>query len=52
MSDGTSMLNGVDFITVPTKDYESAAKFYGETLGLPFGKRWGTCRPVSSRPAT
>ncbi|HKH15799.1 MAG TPA: VOC family protein, partial [Solirubrobacterales bacterium] len=41
MSEGTALLNGVDFITVPTKDYDSAAKFYGETLGLPFSKQWG-----------
>jgi catechol 2,3-dioxygenase-like lactoylglutathione lyase family enzyme len=41
MNDGKPLLNGVDFITVPTKDYASAAKFYGETLGLPFGMRWG-----------
>jgi catechol 2,3-dioxygenase-like lactoylglutathione lyase family enzyme len=41
MNDQNQLLNGVDFITVPTKDYESAAKFYGETLGLSFGKRWG-----------
>jgi catechol 2,3-dioxygenase-like lactoylglutathione lyase family enzyme len=41
MNDGTALLNGVDFITVPTKDYDKAAEFYGETLGLPFGKRWG-----------
>jgi catechol 2,3-dioxygenase-like lactoylglutathione lyase family enzyme len=34
-------ITGVDFITLPTKDYEAAAKFYGETLGLPFVKRWG-----------
>jgi catechol 2,3-dioxygenase-like lactoylglutathione lyase family enzyme len=26
---------------VPTKDYDAAAKFYGEVLGLSFGKRWG-----------
>jgi len=41
MNDGASVLNGVDFITVPTEDYDRAAQFYGETLGLPFGKRWG-----------
>jgi predicted enzyme related to lactoylglutathione lyase len=35
------MVKGVDFITVPTRDYDTAAKFYGEVLGLPFGKRWG-----------
>lgn len=38
-------ITGVDFVTVPTTDYERAAAFYGETLGLPFVKRWG------SRPA-
>ena len=37
----TSLVTGVDFITVPTKDYDAAAKFYGEVLGLPFSKRWG-----------
>jgi predicted enzyme related to lactoylglutathione lyase len=40
MSDA-KLINGVDFIAVPTKDYEAASKFYGETLGLPFGKQWG-----------
>ena len=37
----TSLIKGTDFITVATKDYDAAAKFYGEVLGLPFGKRWG-----------
>jgi catechol 2,3-dioxygenase-like lactoylglutathione lyase family enzyme len=37
----TPLINGTDFIALPTKDYEAAAKFYGETLGLEFGKRWG-----------
>jgi predicted enzyme related to lactoylglutathione lyase len=41
MSSTTSLITGVDFVSVPTQDYEAAAKFYGETLGLPFGKRWG-----------
>lgn len=34
-------ITGTDFVTVPTKDYETAKAFYGETLGLPFGKQWG-----------
>jgi predicted enzyme related to lactoylglutathione lyase len=38
---GGSIVNGVDFVCVPTEDYEAASKFYGEVLGLPFGKRWG-----------
>jgi catechol 2,3-dioxygenase-like lactoylglutathione lyase family enzyme len=41
MPTDTSLVTGVDFIAVPTKDYEPAARFYGEVLGLPFGKRWG-----------
>ena len=28
-------------IVVPTRDYEAAAAFYGDVLGLPFSKRWG-----------
>jgi catechol 2,3-dioxygenase-like lactoylglutathione lyase family enzyme len=34
-------VTGVDFICVPTRDYEQASAFYGDTLGLPFSKRWG-----------
>ena len=41
MNTQTQLLNGVDFIAFPTKDWETAKKFYGETLGLPFGKQWG-----------
>ena len=35
------LVTGTDFICVATKDYDAAAKFYGEVLGLEFGKRWG-----------
>src|SRR3954454_8951041 len=41
MANNTRLLNGVDFIAFPTKDAEAAKKFYGETLGLEFGKQWG-----------
>jgi predicted enzyme related to lactoylglutathione lyase len=41
MATDTQLINGVDFIAFPTKDWEAARKFYGETLGLPFGKQWG-----------
>ena len=34
-------VTGVDFVAVPTRNYDEPAKFYGEVLGLPFGKRWG-----------
>jgi predicted enzyme related to lactoylglutathione lyase len=36
------LVSGVDFITVPTRDYEQASKFYSEVLGLPLSKRWGS----------
>jgi catechol 2,3-dioxygenase-like lactoylglutathione lyase family enzyme len=42
MSTATSILNGVDFVALPTKDWEKAKQFYGEVLGLPFGKQWGS----------
>jgi catechol 2,3-dioxygenase-like lactoylglutathione lyase family enzyme len=34
-------ITGVDFITVPTRDFEKADQFYGDTLGLERSKRWG-----------
>ena len=34
-------VTGVDFVALQTQDHETAAKFYGETLGLPFVKSWG-----------
>jgi catechol 2,3-dioxygenase-like lactoylglutathione lyase family enzyme len=36
-----ALITGTDFITVGTTDYERAAAFYGDVLGLPFAKRWG-----------
>ena len=34
MSTTTDIVTGVDFVPVPTKDLEAAARFYGQTLGL------------------
>jgi predicted enzyme related to lactoylglutathione lyase len=34
-------ITGVDFITVPTKDFEKAKEFYGGVLGLPMSVQWG-----------
>ena len=41
MSTATSLVTGVDFITVPTQNYEQADAFYGDVLGLERSKRWG-----------
>lgn len=34
-------VTGVDFITVPTRDFARAEEFYGTVLGLPCSARWG-----------
>jgi predicted enzyme related to lactoylglutathione lyase len=36
-----TFVTGVDFVALQTRDHVAAAKFYGETLGLPFVKSWG-----------
>ena len=35
------LITGTDFITVATRDFETAVAFYGGVLGLPESKRWG-----------
>jgi predicted enzyme related to lactoylglutathione lyase len=35
-------VTGVDFITVPTQDYEKASAFYGDVLGLERSIQWGS----------
>ena len=34
-------VTGVDFVCVPTKNWEQSKEFYGETLGLERSKQWG-----------
>ncbi len=41
MTTSTSLVTGVDFITVPTKDFEKSVEFYGGILGLRESKQWG-----------
>jgi predicted enzyme related to lactoylglutathione lyase len=41
MATSTTLITGVDFVAIPTRDYDKAAEFYGSVLGLPFRKRWG-----------
>jgi predicted enzyme related to lactoylglutathione lyase len=31
----TALVTGVDFVPLPTRDLETAVRFYGEVLGLP-----------------
>jgi predicted enzyme related to lactoylglutathione lyase len=41
MTTATTLITGVDFVCVPTRDHDRAVEFYRETLGLERGKRWG-----------
>jgi catechol 2,3-dioxygenase-like lactoylglutathione lyase family enzyme len=41
MTETEPFVTGVDFVAIPTADYDAAVAFYGEVLGLPFVKRWG-----------
>src|SRR4051794_41843923 len=42
MTDATPLITGVDFVCVPAQNFEAMTAFYGETLGLPFVKRYGS----------
>ena len=41
MTSPTPLITGTDFITVATKNFDTAVAFYGDVLGLPESKRWG-----------
>jgi predicted enzyme related to lactoylglutathione lyase len=36
------LITGVDFVTLPARDFEESFRFYDETLGLRFRTRWGS----------
>ena len=48
----TSLVTGVDFAMIPTRQFETAIAFYGETLGLPRSVYRPDRGSPSSRPAT
>jgi catechol 2,3-dioxygenase-like lactoylglutathione lyase family enzyme len=41
MTTATSLVTGVDFVVVPTRNFERAVEFYGTVLGLEKSTRWG-----------
>ncbi len=41
MTHTAPLVTGVDFVGIPAKNFDAMIAFYGETLGLPFLKRWG-----------
>jgi predicted enzyme related to lactoylglutathione lyase len=41
MSSQDSLVSGVDFVCVPTADFDASCAFYGDVLGLPQIDRYG-----------
>jgi catechol 2,3-dioxygenase-like lactoylglutathione lyase family enzyme len=41
MATSAAIVTGVDFVVVPTKDFDAAVEFYGTVLGLPCTARYG-----------
>jgi catechol 2,3-dioxygenase-like lactoylglutathione lyase family enzyme len=52
MTASTTLVTGVDFVTVPTKDLDAARRFYGEVLGLEPGKLWRDADPMGAEYET
>jgi predicted enzyme related to lactoylglutathione lyase len=46
MSANSSIVTGVDFVSVPTRDLSAAADFYENVLGLERSSTWGRDDPV------
>lgn len=42
MTDPPPLVGGVDFVAVPTDDFDASFRFYREVLGLPCVARYGT----------
>jgi predicted enzyme related to lactoylglutathione lyase len=42
MTDTLPLITGVDFVCIPAQNFDAMTAFYGETLGLPFVKRYGS----------
>jgi predicted enzyme related to lactoylglutathione lyase len=41
MDTPTQFVTGVDFVIVPTKDFDAAVEFYRDVIGLEESKQWG-----------
>ena len=52
MTAATTLVTGTDFITVATKDFDAAVKFYGTVWACRSPSGGGRCPRPSSRPAT
>lgn len=50
-SEAATVVTGVDYVSIPTRDLDRAVAFYGDTLGLPPSVHRPDRGTPSSRPA-
>jgi catechol 2,3-dioxygenase-like lactoylglutathione lyase family enzyme len=48
----STLVTGVDFVTLATKDFDAAIEFYGGVLGLPESARYGQMPGVEFETGT
>jgi predicted enzyme related to lactoylglutathione lyase len=48
MTTSTSLVTGVDFVSIPATDLRASMDFYENTLGLEAGKTWGQENPLGA----
>jgi len=52
MTTSTSLVTGVDFVSVPATNLAESMDFYGNVLGLEAGKTWGQDDPLGAEYET
>ena len=48
MSTSTSLITGVDFVSIPATNLQESRDFYANVLGLEVGKTWGEENPLGA----
>ncbi|HET8755987.1 MAG TPA: VOC family protein [Solirubrobacteraceae bacterium] len=52
MTTSTSLITGVDFVSIPATDLRASMDFYENVLGLEAGKTWGQENPLGAEYET
>ena len=52
MTTSTSLITGVDFVSIPAKNLQESMDFYENVLGLEAGKTWGKENPLGAEYET
>ena len=52
MTTSTSLITGVDFVSIPATNLQESMDFYENVLGLEAGKTWGQENPIGAEYET